>query len=154
MTMNKLVVLRGIPGCGKSTFVRALAGNPVVCSADDFPGLYTPNPEGGAPAFNPALIGEAHNACFRKALCAVQGLAPLVVVDNTNTSLMEASPYVLMGQALGYDVEVVTVVPPSVEAAMARNTHGVPEHVVRGMADTLARETTPPWWNARTVNSE
>jgi predicted kinase len=151
--MNKLIVLRGIPGCGKSTFVKTL-NHPVVCSADTFPGLYTPNPNGGPPTFNPTLLGEAHKACFKHTLGALMCQKPLVVVDNTNTSLMEASPYVLMGEALGYEVEVVTVVPPSVEVAFARNTHGVPAAVMEHMAQNLALETSPPWWNTRTVNSD
>jgi hypothetical protein len=120
-----------------------------VCSADHYfidrrTGVYT---------FDPAKIGEAHNSCFRHTLGALQDGCPFVVVDNTNCTLMECSPYVLMGTALGYDVEVITVLPPSTEVAAARNSHGVPEGTVTLMAANLEREITPGWWCARTVQS-
>ncbi len=152
MSAPRVVVLRGLPGSGKSTHARRLAQEAVdadlraeIVSADIF------FERDGAYRFDPAQIGEAHASCLRAFMDHAEccGLA-LIVVDNTNTTAWECSPYVAVGLARGYDVEIVTI-SASVEVCLERQTHGVPPHVLREMARTLREERLPPFWKQRTV---
>lgn len=89
----RIVILRGLPGSGKSTYAQKLANGvegAVICSADDFhidaDGVYR---------FNRYNMRAAHEACFMKFKKAVDKGAPLVIVDNTNTQHWEFAKYLL-----------------------------------------------------------
>jgi len=85
--MNKILyIMRGVSGSGKSFKAKQLAGeNGVICSADDF---FVEKGKGEY-AFDPNLLGEAHQQCQDRATQAVQqGLSP-IIIDNTNTRLWE-----------------------------------------------------------------
>lgn len=146
---RKIVVLRGIPGSGKTTFVRNTYPGATVVSADDyFVG------EDGVYRFNPAEIGQAHGRCFRLFIESVQRGDLLVVVDNTATSIAEIAPYILGSQAYGYGAEIVTLrCDPAVAAS--RNVHGVPEAFVMKMAQALEAGTQAlmPWWQHQIVEA-
>lgn len=132
----RLYVLIGAPGSGKSTWASGLGA--VVCSADDH------FIEDGQYRFDPRLLGDAHAACFRKAVEACGARATNIVIDNTNTTAVEISPYVALGQAYGYEVV------PVVFVARGQNIHGVPEERVREARDRidgLLREW-PRFWPA------
>ena len=133
-------ILRGVPGSGKSFLAKQLAKSrgAVIVSADTYF-------EGRKIAFNPALIGEAHASCFRAFLRTASAKRSDIVVDNTNLTAWEISPYYLGSAALGYDAEILEVdCDPSV--AFARQTHGVPAHVHKGMAAAFYNERLPPFW--------
>jgi len=144
---KKVIILRGLPGCGKTTYVRANFPAALVVSADDYfvgtDGVYR---------FNPAGIGEAHGSCFRRFIAALQAGEELVVVDNTATMIAEIAPYFLGAQAYGYDAEIITLRCDPVVAA-ARNVHGVPEAVVMKMATALEAGSVGlmPWWKHQVV---
>lgn len=142
---RRLVILRGIPGSGKSTLARRLLGDAtaIIASADD---LFVGHDR--VYRFDPARIGEAHGACFRRAVDAMRLGADVVVIDNTNITAVEVAPYVLAAQAYGYEHEIVTV-QCGVALAAERNIHGVPLERVAAMAAALDRETMMPWWNHR-----
>ena len=146
--MGKAFIMRGISGSGKSTVARQIAADEpkaVIVSADHF----FENEDGGYD-FDPSKLSEAHGACFRRFVEALQAGAPMVVCAHTHTMAREASPYVLAAPAYGYEAEVVEVhCDPKVAAA--RNSHGTPAHVVERMADRMARESLPPWWNVTKV---
>jgi predicted kinase len=138
-------ILRGVAGSGKSTLAKVLAEQyaAVIASADDYPGLYTPQ-KAGPPAFDMSKIGLAHGACFVRTINAVQA-GRNVIVDNTNTTALECAPYVSLAQAYGASPVIVTVeVAPSV--AFARQSHGVPMMAFNAMVERLLRWETPPHW--------
>lgn len=146
----KVIILSGISGAGKSTYIKKNHPNAIVCSADDFFMI------DGEYRFDPTKLGQAHATCFRKYLNQLSfatGYSPHsedIVVDNTNTTAMEISPYVLAAEAYGVEYEIVTlVVDPSI--ATKRNVHKVPEKTVFAMAKKLAGRILPPWWNHKTV---
>jgi len=136
----KLIILRGIPGAGKSTFIRRKYSKAVVASADHFFEV------DGEYHFQPHKIGEAHGECFRNACAAAQAQVPLIVIDNTATSAVEVAPYVLLGQAYGYDVQIVTLL-VDVNVAAARNVHDVPLAAIKSMDKNLRNAEFPPWWS-------
>lgn len=142
----KATILRGIPGSGKSTYVKAIGPSASVVSADHY------FEKSGTYQFNPAKLPEAHGECLRKFVEALQAKASHVVVDNTNTSVAEVAPYAALALAYGAELEIVTFQVDPVVAA-ARNVHGVPATGVEAMAKRLNDETSrlPPWWPQRTV---
>jgi predicted kinase len=105
--MERVVILSGISGAGKSHYaVKLTRDTPdsTIVSADRF--FYRDN---GEYEFDVTKLSEAHATCFRYFIDALMIGDELVVVDNTNTTIWEISPYVLGAQAFGYDFEIVTI---------------------------------------------
>lgn len=96
----KVVILRGLPGSGKSTWASKQPGA-VICSADDY--FIMPD---GQYLFNRGLIGKAHEDCHRKFTLAIGQRRPLIIVDNTNVTTREYRRYALAAGSLGYDIEI------------------------------------------------
>lgn len=89
-----VVVLRGMPGSGKSTFraflaayARAKGYDVRVCSADDF--------FDGAHGyrFDPDRLREAHAWCQERFVNAVRDRATVAIIDNTNIRMDEWDVY-------------------------------------------------------------
>jgi predicted kinase len=127
--MKKLVVMSGIPGSGKSTYLSKLQHPPVtVCSADHFF-----IQEDGSYKFCAPLLNLAHGDCFAKFTHLLEAGCVHLAVDNTNLGWSEAGRYIEAGLAAGYVVELVQLrVPPA--AAAARCVHGVPIDKVAALA--------------------
>ena len=126
--MKKVYIMRGIPGSGKSTMARKLAGSTgKIHSTDDY---FMKN---GEYVFEPKDLRRNHQLNFEafKADLAL-GVSP-VIVDNTNTQRWEFQNYVEAAEAAGYEVEVVNIPHIDPKLAAQRNTHGVPEEAIRRM---------------------
>ena len=125
-TERRVVILRGISGAGKSTYIQKHFPQAAVVSADHY------FSRGGGYKFDPLLLSKAHGSClwnFQKAVCQHK---PLVVVDNTNTRVQEMRQYIEYAKQHGYSVEVVRLkVDP--EVAAQRNVHGVSADVIQQM---------------------
>ena len=116
----KVILMRGLPGSGKSTWIEENAPGAVVCSADH----YFQTPKGYV--FDATKLAHAHHDCMIKFMVSMG--APLIVVDNCNLTTKNLAPYVDLALAHDYDVEIHTMTTPA-EVAMARQLHGVPaEH--------------------------
>lgn len=152
--MSKVIILSGVSGAGKSSFVPSdVTGEAEVVSADHFflvKGEYR---------FDPSKLADAHAECFRRYISALIAGVTLgrnaVIVDNTNTTAVEIAPYVLGAQAYGYSPKIITVnVPESaLEACAARNRHGVSLQGIRAQWERLQARQLPPWWEHETVEA-
>jgi len=152
----RVIVLRGLPGSGKSRFALNLIRTENqnhervhVVSADHF------FDKGLGYKFDPTKLGEAHNQCLRRyaSYVADPGLKAariVVVVDNTNLSVVEMAPYMALASAFGISAEIVEFV-CSVDEATQRNIHNVPRDVIASMDARRASETAniPRWWKHR-----
>jgi predicted kinase len=103
---RQIILLRGVSGCGKSTFAEAISAmNPdsVICCADDFfmkDGVYN---------FDANKLYAAHKACVNKFMAALEAGVSTIIVANTNTSEKDWKPYEYYGKAAGYRVFFVVV---------------------------------------------
>ncbi|KAM9566131.1 uncharacterized protein ACIB01_004311 isoform 1-T3 [Guaruba guarouba] len=97
-----LLILRGLPGSGKTTLSRVLLGEShdgIVFSTDD----YFHQHDGYT--YNAAQLGDAHDWNQKRAKQAMeQGKSP-IIIDNTNTQAWETKPYVEVALEKGYRVE-------------------------------------------------
>lgn len=143
--MKRCIIMRGLPGSGKSTWLQRNEPNAVVWSADNY------HLQEGVYRYDKAKAKEAHDWCLNRFLQSLFAYSPLVAVDNTNVKAFEFSPYYRAAEALGYEVEIVWVVAP-IEKCILRNVHGVPSETIQRMARSF--EPIPDWWNVRMVVKE
>lgn len=142
--MPRLTIMSGIPGSGKTTWAKQNRPNATLISVDDY---FTIN---GNYRWIP---NEAHNAaveCMASFLEAVEANRD-VVIDNTNSSVAEISPYYLVGCAYGYRTELVTCYCDP-ETAAARNIHAVPFDVCNKMHDKIRFRRLPMTWRSLEIS--
>ncbi len=147
MTVHVMV---GVSGSGKSTLTEALviaalgrAESWCVFSADaemvDGEGVYR---------FDIAKLAPAHQKCLLAFdTCIVRvTLETHLFVDNTNSTVLEAAPYIALAMAHGHNV-VIHILRADPGLAYHRNKHNVPAHKVARMAETISREwpSALPW---------
>ncbi|XP_048150988.1 NEDD4-binding protein 2-like 2 isoform X2 [Corvus hawaiiensis] len=139
-----LLILRGLPGSGKSTLSRALLGQScdgIVLSTDD----YFRQQYGYT--YNAAQLGDAHEWNRKRAKQAMeQGKSP-VIIDNTNTQAWEMKPYVEVALEKGYRVEFRepdTWWKFDPEELEKRNKHGVTREKIAQMLERYEYQISIP----------
>ncbi len=148
-------IMCGVSGSGKSTAAESfrtdrILGSAVV-SADD----YFINPITGNYDFDPALISKAHAECLNAFIACLNSIAnfDVLVVDNTNTTLLEIAPYYTTARALRPDCKVhLVVVECDPEIANARNSHGVPLATTVRQASNIRQLVIPPYWDIKVID--
>ena len=136
--MNKLILLRGVSGSGKSHRAKEIVVEgrriAIICSADNFffvDGKYV---------FDPSKIGEAHQQCQNDVEEAMKKGDRDIIVDNTNMCYWEMLPYANLAMSNNYEIEFELV--GSVERSdlvlySERNLHGVSYQVICQQADNF-----------------
>lgn len=150
--MANIYIMRGLPGAGKSTWVRRNYPQAHVCSADSFF-----LDEEGVYRFDAALISDAHASCLRGFAEILAAIAKdsisspeVVIVDNTAIRAWEISPYYNLSQAYGHNARIIHV-KCDAKTAHSRNIHGVPLERVEKMDDSLTCEELPVFWTVEIV---
>ena len=100
----QLILLRGLPGSGKTTLARALTPNN-FCADDFWSYDYTHDSRG----FDLDELRAAHNRCRLAVMSALNNKASPVVVHNTFTTDKEVNDYISLGKSYGYEVHTVIV---------------------------------------------
>lgn len=119
--MAKLIIVRGLPGSGKSTYAKTL--DPYVhAEADQYFTTLA-----GDYFFNPDKIGKAHAWCQAKVFRALHDDEYCIVVSNTFTQLWELQPYLDLAEEYDAEVEIHKCV------GEFQNVHGAPPEAVERM---------------------
>jgi predicted kinase len=128
MTQQKLTLVRGIPGSGKSTYAKSL--NSKLVETDQFfidkDGTYQ---------YENTLIKDAHNWCKLETKRLLKA-GFNVVVANTFVKNWEMKFYKSLADDMGLDLEVIEM------TGNYPNVHGVPDAIVARMASQF--ETLVP----------
>ncbi|XP_063257880.1 NEDD4-binding protein 2 [Prinia subflava] len=134
-----LVLLRGVPGSGKSYLARTLLeDNPggIILSTDDY--FY----KHGQYHYDPDCLGEAHDWNRKRAKEAFEmGISP-IIIDNTNIQAWEMKPYVTLAQQFKYKVmfrEPDTWWKFKPKELERRNIHGVSKEKIKRMLERYER---------------
>ncbi|CAL8349259.1 unnamed protein product [Arctogadus glacialis] len=158
-----LILMRGLPGSGKSTFARELActgPTGVILSTDD----YFANQDGYT--YDSSLLPIAHQWNQNRADEAMlKGCSPLII-DNTNLQAWEMKPYVAMALERGYRVffqEPNTQWKFDPVELEKRTKHGVPQQKIAQMlerfcfpisVETVMTSQEPPHTSAPTQHQQ
>lgn len=138
--MKRVTIMRGLPGSGKSTWVLNNRAKACFFSADHY--HYVDK----VYKFNPAKAAWAHNQCLRSYLLHLLSHSEgEVVVDNTNITQWEISPYYRAAEALEWEVEIIRIECDPFTAAR-RNIHEVPTEKIFQMYQNLRESRLPLQW--------
>lgn len=126
---NALILLRGLPGSGKTTLAKVLSENNTypIFSVDDF---FT-NKVTGEYLFNFKNNHLAYKQCEELTKEAIQQNSTKIFVHNTFTMEWELEPYFKLAAEFNYELFVLTVE----NYHGKKNTHGVSEEQLQKMAD-------------------
>ena len=127
--MQVLIILRGLPGSGKSSLANVLSEKNrwPVFSIDDF---FT-DPVTGHYSFRFADNHLAYKHCQDRVEQAMQTHVEKIILDNTFTLSWEIEPYFNLASRHHYRVHVVTVE----NYHGGKNQHGISEEQVQKMAE-------------------
>ena len=136
-----LIVMRGIPGAGKSTKAKELKGNGEIFSTDDrieAQGDYNEFFASMIASKNFEPLSKMHSLNFDMAKQAMSNGVSPVIVDNTNIKANEPKNYVEAALNMGYADDNIKFVDVgtgglSAEELADRNTHGVPLDKIKAM---------------------
>jgi predicted kinase len=123
--MASMILVRGLPGSGKSTIAKNLIGFYQHIETDMFWMV------DGEYKFDFTRLGEAHAWCLDKTRdMLVRGWSP--VVSNTFTTIKELRPYFDLAKEFNISPQVITC------QSSFKNVHNVPEETLAKMQARFA----------------
>jgi tRNA uridine 5-carbamoylmethylation protein Kti12 len=141
---QELVIMRGIPGSGKSTMAKSLvrkgrihSTDDVIESQGDYDKFFVDMKE--SKDFSP--LARAHSTNYKNIVKSIsEGISP-VIVDNTNIKANEAKQIVVKALEMGLNENKINIVDMGTNGLTAevladRNTHGVPLDKIKSMIES------------------
>lgn len=140
--MNRVLIMRGMPGSGKTTEAQRwaeLVPGARILSADDY--MFA-----GGQAFDYTRLERCHEQCKIDFTEALKERAPLVILDNTNTKFADLVPYIELIEEYRYSFTVLQLhVTP--KFAFEHNKHGVPLETLQHLGRRIWSERLPASWD-------
>jgi predicted kinase len=120
-----LVILRGLPGSGKSKLAEILNHKfgGCVCSADKFFAMHNEY------VFDKSKLDEAHNYCFTKVKSRMESSKHMIIVDNVNSRQNEYAKYISLAHIYNYKIVILEIYCKDRNEAVKfslRSMHSVP----------------------------
>jgi predicted kinase len=127
-SQKSLILLRGLPGCGKTTLAEILSenGKYPVYSIDS----YFTHPETGEYSFDYKNNHHAYKQCETQSEEAMIRCVEKIFIDNCFTLEWEMQPYIDLAEKFGYRLFVVTVE----NRHGGTNVHGISDEQIEKMA--------------------
>jgi predicted kinase len=119
----ELIIVRGLPGSGKSTFAKSLGGEHI--EAD----MFFVDRETGEYKFDATKLKLAHNWCAIQVQKAMVEDEPKIIVSNTFTQEWEMKTYYDLAKMHGY--RVFSIIVENRHGGI--NEHNVPEEKLEQM---------------------
>lgn len=151
----EIIIMQGVSGSGKSTYIKHNFPSATVVSADHF----FINAVTGIYEFKGEFLADAHGQCLIKFIEAVIAQnndtvnEGVIVVDNTNCTIAEIAPYAAIALAYGHKLQIICLdIEP--KTAASRNLHGVEESVVVMMNEKIKNSAKefPPYWPRKVIS--
>jgi predicted kinase len=124
--IKELILLRGLPGAGKSTLAKMLVGDKSYCHKEA--DMYFVDGAGNY-KFDPSKLKEAHEWCKSEIEFVMKYDHSPVVVSNTFTQEWEMESYYKLANQYGYRVHSLIVE----NRHGGVNEHGVPTEKLEQM---------------------
>ena len=119
--MKQLILLRGLPGSGKSTFANLLGG--IHVEADQY------FMQDGEYKFDASKLKQAHNWCKLRVEHSMEDGADKITVSNTFTQEWEMDAYFELAEKYGYQTFCLIVE----NRHDSKNIHGCPDDKIEQM---------------------
>lgn len=119
----ELIIVRGLPGSGKSTFAKSLGGEHIETD------MFFVDRETGEYKFDATKLKLAHNWCAIQVQKAMVEDEPKIIVSNTFTQEWEMKTYYDLAKMHGYRVFSIIVE----NRHDGINEHNVPEEKLEQM---------------------
>jgi predicted kinase len=119
--MKQLILLRGLPGSGKSTFAKTLGG--IHIEADQY------FMQDGEYKFDASKLKQAHNWCKLRVEHSMEDGVDKITVSNTFTQEWEMDAYFELAEKYGYQTSCLIVE----NRHDSKNIHGCPDDKIEQM---------------------
>ncbi len=137
MEGRSIILLRGLPGSGKTSLAGILSekGKHPVYSVDE----YFTDDKSGVYEFDHRSNHLAYSACEENTRKSMMAGAEKIFVDNTFTLEWEMEPYFRLAKEFDYKISVVTVE----NRHGGRNVHGISSDQLEKMASKYKVKLIP-----------
>lgn len=131
--MKTLILIRGVPGSGKSTFAQLIQQPAIIIATDDY------FSKSGEYQFDKSQLADAHTWCKDSVNQYMIDEVSTIVVNNTFTTESEMIPYFELAKKYGYQIHTIIME----NRHNSQSIHNVPQEVIRRMANRFEIQLTP-----------